>query len=410
VDPIESQRYHASGQYEAYYSPYPLSEQDFIVSANRGGKFVLYLMDVAGNRELIYEGSQQVLHALPLKPRPKPPVIQERVTWPTLAEREHAQDGVIFSSSVYQGAPPELQGKAKFLRIFSIDAKTYTYWYKRPYISTGPVVSAVQSEGVKRLLGTVPIEADGSVSFRVPASVPLHFQLLDEQQRALHTMRSFVNVMPGEQRGCLGCHESHSRAAEAGIGAIALTRAPSQITPPPWSDNTVSYPRYVQPVLDKYCGKCHQGDGEGRKTLDLTERPSTPIFTEPYLTLIGRPSWGTPYTAPEKPAPGFGIAGMLMVEAYGTVDPQAYVTPPPMTSLSYRSKLIELVSSGQHHDVKVDEISRLRLIAWVDAMCPYMGDDEVREIPDPVFQGVDWLAVRPKIKTAPHIARPGPVD
>ena len=97
-----------------------------------------------------------------------------------------------------------------------------------------------------------------------------------------------------------------------------------------------------------------------------------------------------------------------MVEGYGTVDPKAYVTPPPMTSLSYRSQLIELVSSGKHHDVKVDEISRLRLIAWVDAMCPYMGDDEVREIPDPVFQGVDWLAVRPKIKTAPRIIRPGP--
>jgi hypothetical protein len=410
VDPIESPRFHESGQYEAYYSPYPLSEQDFIVSANRGGKFVLYLMDVNGNRELIYEGAHQVLHAMPIKSRPKPPVIQDQVAWPVVAHRERPADGVIFTSSVYQGAPPELRGKAKFLRIFTIDAKTYTYWYKRPYISTGPVVSAVQSEGVKRLIGTVPVEADGSVAFRAPSGLPLHFQLLDEQQRALQTMRSFVNVMPGEQRGCLGCHESHSRSAEARSSAIALTRAPCRITPPPWSDDTVSYPRYVQPVLDKYCGKCHQGDGEARKTLDLTERPSSPVFTEPYLTLIGRPTWGAPYRAPDKPPPGFGIAGMLMVEAYGTVDPQAYVTPPPMTALSYRSQLIDLVSSGKHHDVKVDEISRLRLIAWVDAMCPYMGDDEIREIPDPVFQGVDWLAVRPKIATAPRITRPGPLD
>jgi hypothetical protein len=263
---------------------------------------------------------------------------------------------------------------------------------------------------VKRLLGTVPIEADGSVSFNAPAGIPLHFQLLDGQQRALHTMRSFVSVMPGEKRGCLGCHESHSRNPEVGGAGIALTRGPSRITPPPWPDLTVSYPRYVQPVLDKYCGKCHQGDGEARKTLDLTERPSAPVFTEPYLTLIGRPSWGTPYRPPEKPAPGFGIAGMLMVEGYDTVDPRAYTTPAPMTALSYRSKLIELVSSGRHHRVKVDEISRLRLIAWVDAMCPYMGDEEVRELPDPVFQGMDWLAVKPKIKTAPRITRPGPVD
>jgi len=58
----------------------------------------------------------------------------------------------------------------------------------------------------------------------------------------------------------------------------------------------------------------------------------------------------------------------------------------------------------------VDPISLRRLIAWVDAMCPYRGDDEVRDIPDPVFQGVDWLAIRPKIESAPIIIRPGPVD
>jgi hypothetical protein len=412
VDPVESPRYHASGKYEAYYSPYPLGEHDFLVSANRAGKFVLYLMDVDGNRELIWEGTHQVLHAVPLAPRPKPPVVPDRVAWPDLANREQPADGVIFSSSVYQGAPPELLGKAKFLRVFSIDAKTYTYWYQRPYLSTGPVVSAVQSEGVKRLLGTVPIEDDGSVAFRAPAMLPLHFQLLDDQQRALHTMRSFVHVMPGERRGCLGCHESSSRstALPGPATPIALTHPPRDLTPPPWPDPTVSYPRYVKPVLDRYCGKCHQGDGEGRKTLDLTERPSSPVFPEPYLTLIGRPTWGAPYQAPNPPPPGFGIAGMLMVEAYGTVDPRAYVTPPPMTALSYRSQLIDLVSSGKHHDVKVDEISRLRLIAWVDAMCPYLGDDEIREIPDPEFQGVDWLAVRPKIRTAPRIIRPGPVD
>jgi len=271
-------------------------------------------------------------------------------------------------------------------------------------------VSAVQSEGVKRVLGTVPIEPDGSVAFRAPAGIPLHFQLLDEQDRALQTMRSFVGLMPGERRGCLGCHESHSRSPRIDMQCQALGREPHDITPPPWGEDTVSYPRYVQPVLDKYCGKCHQGDGEAKKTLDLTSRPGFLVFTEPYLTLIGRPTWGQPYEKPQNPPPGFGIANMIMVEGYGTTDPQAYKTPKPMTYLSYRSKLIELCSSGKHYDVKVDPVSLERLIAWVDAMCPYCGDEEVREIPDPVFQGVDWLAVRPKIKTAPRIVRPGPVD
>jgi hypothetical protein len=411
VDPIESPRYHKSGSYSAYYSPYPLGEQDFLVSANRNGKFVLYLMDVDGNRELIYEGTNNILHALPLKPREKPPIIPDRVAWPDKNERLHPKNGVIFSGNVYQGASEELRGKARFLRVLHVEPKTYTYWYKRPYISTGPVVSAVQSEGVKRVLGTVPIEKDGSVAFYAPPVKALHFQLLDEDYRALQTMRSFVGVMPGEYRGCLGCHESHSRTPEAWSNPIALRKTPREITPPPWGEDTVSYPRYVQPVLDKYCGKCHEGDGKARKVLDLTERPSQPVFTEPYLTLIGRPTWGKPYDPPKKPLAGWGIAGMIMVEAYGKTDPRAYATPKPMTSLSYKSRLIEMVASrAPHHGVKMDPISLQRLIAWVDAMCPYCGDEEVREIPDPDFQGVDWLAIRPKIKNAPRVVRPGPVD
>jgi hypothetical protein len=410
VDPIESADYHSSGAYGAYYSPYPLSEQEFIVSANRGGKFVLYLMDVDGNRELIYEGANNILHAIPLKARAEPPVIPDAVAWPDQAHRLEPQDGVIYSNNVYEGAPEQLRGKAKLLRVMAIDPKTYTYWYKRPYISTGPVVSMVQSEGVKRIIGTVPIEDDGSVSFYAPPGKALHFQLLDEQQRALQTMRSFANVMPGERRGCLGCHELHSVAPAYRGTARALARQPSRIIPPPWEDTTVSYARYVQPVLDRYCGKCHQGDGEARKTLDLTERPGFLMFDEPYVTLTGRPTWGAPYEAPADPPPGFGIASPLMVEGYATTDPAAYRTPEPMTRLSYQSKLIDIASSGRHHDVKVDEISRLRLITWIDAMCPYLGDDEIRQIPDPEFQGVDWLAVRPRIATAPRIVRPGPLD
>jgi hypothetical protein len=217
--------------------------------------------------------------------------------------------------------------------------------------------------------------------------------------------------MPGETRGCVGCHESHSRAPEPyARQVLALRHAPREITPPPWTDITVSYERYVQLVLDQYCGKCHQGDGEGKATFDMTRRPGFLMFDEPYVTLTGKPSWGAPYQAPDNPPPGWGIAGTLMVEAYGQVDPAAYKTPPPMTSLSYRSRLIEIASSGEHHEVRVDPISLERLILWVDTMCPYLGEEEVRAIPDPEFQGVDWLSIRPRIQSAPVIVRPGPVD
>jgi len=142
----------------------------------------------------------------------------------------------------------------------------------------------------------------------------------------------------------------------------------------------------------------------------MTERPSEPVFPEPYHMMIGRPTWGKPYQKPEKTPPGWGIAATLIVEGYGTTDPQTYVTPKPMTALSYTSPLIKKASSGKHHNVKMDDTSLLKLILWVDTMCPYMGDEELRQESDPVFQGVDWLAIKPRIKTAPRIVRPGPVD
>jgi len=56
--------------------------------------------------------------------------------------------------------------------------------------------------------------------------------------------------------------------------------------------------------------------------------------------------------------------------------------------------------------VKVDAVSLLRLIAWVDACCPYNGEEEIRAIEDPDFPGIEKLTIRPRVKTAPVIARP----
>jgi hypothetical protein len=216
--------------------------------------------------------------------------------------------------------------------------------------------------------------------------------------------------MPGEHRGCTGCHELHSTTPESTYGAVALGKVPRDITPPPWADDTVSFDRYVQPVLDRYCGKCHQGDGEARQVVDLTARPGFLIFSEPYMLLTGQPTWGRPYVKPKDPPPGFGIANTILVEGYDQRDPEGYMTPQPMTHLSYASELVELASRGEHYDVRVDPVSLRRLIVWIDTMCPYRGEDEVRAIEDPLFQGVDWLSVRPRIKTAPTIVRPGPLD
>jgi len=410
LDPHEAEAYHVSGRYAAYKTPYPLSEKDFLVSARAGSvsdrtsgreKFRLYLMDVYGNRELIYEGHYNVWHAMPVKPRRPPPQHPDRVAWPgTGNDREHPQPGVLYSGDVYQGVADLPRGRAKFLRVIQMDARTYSTWTRDGRFS-GPVVSAIQDDGVKRVLGTVPVEPDGSVAFQVPAGKALHFQLLDEHYRALQTMRSFTGVMPGERRGCVGCHEMHSVTPPPKTG-LALARPAPRLTPPPWGTASISYERFVQPVLDRHCGGCHQGEGEAREEFDLTLRPGRGIFKEPYLTLVGHANFSRDVTDPKVE----GIAGALKAENFDQSDPKSYETSRPMRHLSYTSPLIELASSGKHYDVKVDRQGLRRLIAWVDANCPYRGDEEIRAIPDPEFAGIESLPVRPRTKTAPHIPRP----
>ena len=125
------------------------------------------------------------------------------------------------------------------------------------------------------------------------------------------------------------------------------------------------------------------------------------------MTLIGKPGWGRTNAVPEN-LPGYDLAGTLKVENYSTVDPAAYSTPEPMQRLSYNSRLVKMAASGKHHDVKVDPYSLLRLTLWVDTMCPYLSDEEIRAEDDPVFQGSDWLAIKPRLKNASVVIRPGP--
>ena len=403
VDPAEAVDYHRSGSYDAYKTPYPLSEEDFLVSARGGGKYRLYLMDVHGNRELIYEGAHHIWHAMPVKPRVTPPVIADRVAWPgTGADRREPEPGVLFSANVYQGARGIPPGAVKYLRVFQMDPKTYSLW-TRDSRYEGPAVSVIQAEGVKRILGTVPVEPDGSVAFKVPPGKALYFQILDEHYRALQTMRSFTGMMPGERRGCVGCHELHS-AAPAGQPSAALRKAPPNLTPPPWGTRSLSYERMIQPVLDKNCGKCHQGDGKARAKLDMTLRPGNrAIYKEPYLSFV---SPSTPWNWAPAPGPKLNIAGAILCENYGQSDPASYTTLPPMQYLSYRSKLIENAMDEKHHESKLDPNDLLLLISWIDANCPYRGDEDVRALPDPDYPGFERLPVRPLCKSAPVVPRP----
>ena len=432
----ETENYHTSGTYRGYKSPYPLSEELFLVSARRHpvrDKFKLFLMDVYGNRELIYEGAFHALYAMPVRPRPEEPVIPDRVEWAgSQKDGKRIKPGVFYCQDVYQGAPDILRGKAKYLRVIQQDFNTMTLGKKIQdaehthgiHMHVGPVVSLVVNDSIKYVLGYVPIEEDGSVSFEAPPCVPLHFQLLDENHRALHTMRSFTDLRPGELRGCIGCHEGQNTPPSR-KRMNAAGKRPEKIRP--YSIGTrysLGYERDIQPILDKNCGACHQGDGKGRKKLDLTLRPSHDggIFPEPYIELtLGKKRRLGSFPAHCEG----GIAGTILAQALPWTA-QTYKTFPPMTALSYKSRLIEIAGSETHGQVKkekVDALSLEKLILWVDTLCTYRGEQELRTMADPdpenpVFKrsnyppsdptGKDVYAespYRPRMRTAPLVKR-----
>jgi hypothetical protein len=402
------------GPYPAYKTPYPIGKEDFLVSIlnPKTKKFCLYLMDLQGNRELIYAGQHNVWHAMPLKPREKPPMIPDRVAWPKIGpEQPPLTDGVLYSANVFEGNPLLPRDKVKQMRVLSIDAKTYSPW-KKTYQHSGPSISITQADGVKRILGTTPVEADGSVCFKVPPGIALHFQLLDKDFRCIQTMRTFTGVMPGEMRGCVGCHEGRSNTPVNTSGGIAMRRGPLELTPPPWGrEATIGYTRFVQPVLDRYCGSCHQGEGNARKKLDLTFRPSKVTqFTEPYVTLVGGGNnWYHPTKRPlNKAGHPITISGVINVEGYRERSPVALATLDPMTHMSSASLLIDKAMDKEHIKAEMDAESLRQLIGWVDANGPYLGEEEIRQMPDPTPQ-TRWAkpvpVVQPRLKTAPTINR-----
>lgn len=415
-DRAESADYHPAGRFTGYMAPFPLSAEDFLVSARgEGDKFRLYLMDVHGNRELICEGLHHAWYAIPVRERPAPPRHPDLVAWPGTGEhRTSPKPGVYYNSDVCEGVPDLPREKVKFLRVLQQDAKTYSTWQK-VFAFSGPAVSAVQTDAVKRVVSTVPVEADGSVHFEVPAGRALYFQLLDEHQRAVHTMRSFTGVMPGERRTCVGCHGQRNDAPPYQAG-LALRRPPTPLSPPPWGDESIGYERFVQPVLDKYCVDCHKGPSGSPP--DLTLRPAAgdfALFKEPYLTLIGQAAW--PVAVPGAGNPGHGIAAAIPVyglrpddvyPAAATTDPASVIQRElrPLRYLSPRSRLVDLAMDGRHYGVKVDPTALLRLITWVDANAPFLGEEEIRAMKDPDFPGIERLPVRPRLQTAPAIPRP----
>jgi hypothetical protein len=341
-----------------YSTVWPLSEKYFLVSYSYSSSqtepagYGLYLIDVFGNKELLYRDQAiSCFSPIPLQQRPKPPILPDK----TDPSKSYATCVVTEATHGADGIKP---GEARFIRI----SHRLLWPYDNEYGGHRYTEKAYPNNWTPvRVMGTVPVESDGSAHFRVPADTPVYFQLLDENHMELRRMRSFISFQPGEARGCVGCHETREEAPSSGPRPLALRRAPSEPIPPPWGEHAISFLRDIQPILDRHCVKCHSGM---------------------------RPAGGLDFCGGLTPGPGSGpghaepIAGYGFNRAFETIVQHKLVswsdvqgdarTTQPLEFGSRRSRIIDVLREGPcGRRAMLSRQEWLSLLIWIDGNAPY---------------------------------------
>ncbi len=254
------------GQNMIYATAWPLSEDDYLCAYDAGAKnHGIYWIDRYGNRELLYrDPSIRSISPIPLRARPKPPVIPDRTiqTAKAIAKANgKIPPATVAVMNVYDSDVPWPEGtKIDALRIIQVLPKTTPP-------PNQPRIGCANQTNARAVLGTVPVEKDGSVYFEAPAGKELYFQVIDEQGLAVQSMRSGTYLHPGERLTCHGCHEPKQVGpSQPKETPLALMRPASTIRPEADGSSPFSYVRLVQPVLDRNCVGCHTE----KKALDLT--------------------------------------------------------------------------------------------------------------------------------------------
>ena len=326
-----------------YEDPYPLSDKHFLCSrmTGQGEQMGVYLVDVFGNEVLLHVEPPGCFDPMPLSPRRRPPAI------PSRRDFENGT-GYFYVHNVYEGTHMTgvKRGAVKHLRV--VESPEKRFWTKPRWGGQGTIAPGMNWHDFnnKRILGTVPVEEDGSAYFAVPADRFVFFQLLDENGMMIQSMRSGTMVQSGERTGCVGCHEERHMAPPPANGKIlrALQRPPSKLSGWYGEPRLFSYTAEVQPVFDKSCVLCHDYGKEAGKTLNLAaDRAET--FNTSYNEL-----WRKKYIK----AIGAGSAQIQPAYSWG----------------SHASKLVEIIRKG-HNDVKLDRESFDRIVTWIDINAPY---------------------------------------
>jgi len=264
-----------------YANPWPLSETYYLLAwstrrlpphhratgdENPINAMGLYVFDTFGNLELLYRDPDiSCQYPIPIRPRPMSATIAVGAAEGVEPAQDGTKEGRFLLQNVYEGLRGVEPGTVARLRVVAVPAKV------QPQMNH-PVLGVTREDPGKCVLGTVPVEKDGSAYFRVPAGVSVFFQALDARGRAVQTMRSITYVQPGQTLGCVGCHEPRSVAPSV-TRPMAQVRPASRLRPGPEGSWPLRFDRLVQPVLDGYCVRCHSPAGKKRAVAKLNLTP-----------------------------------------------------------------------------------------------------------------------------------------
>lgn len=257
---------------EGFRDPYPLSKDCFLVARDKS----LLVLGGNGETEEIYRAEKMLHDPRVIRQRPREPVVPPR------SDLQKTTSQLVLTNVYHgrnmQGVKP---GDIKSLLVLEDLSKPASMHGLRGALSMGGTFT------LRRVLGSVPVEADGSASFEVPPLRAIYFAALDAKGLAVKRMQSFTMLMPGETQGCVGCHEPRTATANrpAGSGALmALKRPPSLIQPIAGVPEVIDYVRDVQPVWDRHCVSCHSAEKPlGRVVLT---GDNNEWFTQSYYALF----------------------------------------------------------------------------------------------------------------------------
>ncbi len=260
---------------EQFQYPYPFNEEEFLVTYAPDGvkrrdarsPFGTFFMFADGRRELLaFDPQISCNQPVPLAPRKRPTVRPPAVDWTK-------ETGTYYVQNVYIG--PGLagveKGAVKSIRVVALEFRPAGVGANRNRgPAGGAMVSTPISVGngswdVKKVVGSATVYPDGSAFFAAPVRTPLYFQCLDENNRMIQTMRTWSTLQPGENFACVGCHEDKNQVSlQRDKTTMALKAGPRELEPFYGPVRGFSFPKEIQPILDRHCVKCHNDRSKKR--------------------------------------------------------------------------------------------------------------------------------------------------